>query len=160
MENPLDYLWIVWITAGVVLAIAEAFTLGFVLLWFGVGALVAGALALLGAGVGLQMAAFLVVSIGLTVASRTIFERVFFRNQGPGMKTGMASLPGQIGTVVEPSRGALSEGAVKVFGSTWTAYPAEGEEPLEAGDRVSVDRVEGAVIYVRRAGPEGPGWRS
>jgi len=52
----------------------------------------------------------------------------------------------------------MHEGAVKVFGSTWTAYPAEGEEPLEAGDRVEVTRVQGASIYVRRIGTA-PDWR-
>jgi membrane protein implicated in regulation of membrane protease activity len=52
----------------------------------------------------------------------------------------------------------MHEGAVKVFGSTWTAYPVDGEEPLEAGDRVEVDRVQGASIYVRRIEP-GRDWR-
>ena len=66
------------------------------------------------------------------------------------MRTGVDSLPGKIGTVVSSSRGAMQEGAVKVFGSTWTAYPAEGESPLEAGERVMVESIEGSSIYVRR----------
>ncbi|MBA3768194.1 MAG: hypothetical protein H0W99_14690, partial [Acidobacteria bacterium] len=66
--------------------------------------------------------------------------------------------PGKIGTVVSSSQGALNAGAVKVFGSTWTAYPAEGEEPLEAGERVEVERVQGASIYVRRVG-QSRDWR-
>jgi membrane protein implicated in regulation of membrane protease activity len=61
--------------------------------------------------------------------------------------------------VVTSSRGALNEGAVKVFGSVWTAYPAEGEPPLEAGDRVVVERLQGASIYVRRADAL-PDWRA
>src|SRR5689334_4989485 len=144
----MDYLWIVWVVAGVAFAIAEVFTLGFVLLWFGVGAIAASLVALAGLSVTLQVVVFLAVSIALTVASRTIFENALFRNRGPLLKTGVASLPGQIGTVTEASKGALREGAVKVFGSTWTAFPAEGEEPLEIGDRVSVERVDGATIYV------------
>ena len=75
-----------------------------------------------------------------------------------GYKSGAESLPGQVGTVVAASQGALLEGAVKVYGSTWTAYPAEGEEPLEAGTRVVVESVRGASIYVRRA-PSVPDWR-
>jgi membrane protein implicated in regulation of membrane protease activity len=74
------------------------------------------------------------------------------------MKMGLASLPGQVGTVVTSSQGALNEGAVKVFGSIWTAYPAEGEPPLEAGDRVVVERLQGASIYVRRY-DGAPDWR-
>ena len=59
---------------------------------------------------------------------------------------------GQIGTVVESSRGALNEGAVKIYGSVWTAFPAEGEWPLTEGESVSVERIEGNSIYVRRTG--------
>ena len=107
----------------------------------------------------LQFLIFAVVSIALTAASRTIFVNYFSREKSGGdLKSGVESLPGKIGTVVSSGRGAMHEGAVKVFGSTWTAYPAEGEEPLEAGDRVEVTRVQGASIYVRRIGVA-PDWR-
>ena len=157
MEN---YLWIFWAILGAILVVAEVFTTGFVLLWFGIGALVAGFAGLLGVhSIVLQFLIFAIVSIALTAASRTIFVNYFSREKSGGdLKTGVEALPGKIGTVVSSSRGALHEGAVKVFGSTWTAYPADGEEPLEAGDRVEVTSVQGASIYVRRIGA-GPDWR-
>jgi len=155
-----DLTWILWVVLGVILIVAEIFTPGFVLLWFGIGAIIAALAALVGLGYPLQFLLFFIVSIALTAASRTIFTRYLVRGneEGGGYKSGADSLPGQIGTVVTSSRGALSEGAVKVYGSTWTAYPAEGEAPLEAGERVIVERVSGASIYVRRASLE-PGWR-
>jgi len=155
-----DLTWILWVVLGVILIVAEIFTPGFVLLWFGIGAIIAALAALVGLGYPLQFLLFFIVSIALTAASRTIFTRYLVRGneEGGGYKSGADSLPGQIGTVVTSSRGALSEGAVKVYGSTWTAYPAEGEAPLEAGERVVVERVSGASIYVRRASLE-PGWR-
>ena len=157
MEN---YLWIFWAILGAVLVIAEVFTTGFVLLWFGIGALAAGLAGLLGVhSIILQFLIFTVVSIGLTVASRTIFVNYFSREKSGGdLKSGVDSLPGKVGTVVSSSRGALNEGAVKVYGSTWTAYPADGEEPLEAGDRVEVTRVQGASIFVKRVDAS-PDWR-
>jgi membrane protein implicated in regulation of membrane protease activity len=155
-----SWTWILWTILGVVLVIAEVFTPGFVLLWFGVGALAAALAAFLGAGLAAQFILFIVVSSALTALSRTIFVNYFAgRDEPEGMKMGVASLPGQVGTVVTSSQGALNEGAVKVFGSVWTAYPAEGEEPLEAGDRVVVERLQGASIYVRRAGSV-PDWRA
>ena len=42
--------WILWLILGVGLIIAEIFTLGFVLLWFGIGALAAAAVGFLGFG--------------------------------------------------------------------------------------------------------------
>ena len=155
-----NWTWILWTILGVVLVIAEVFTPGFVLLWFGVGALAAALAAFLGAGLAAQFILFIVVSAALTALSRTIFVKYFSgRDEPEGMKMGVASLPGQVGTVVTSSQGALDEGAVKVFGSVWTAYPAEGEPPLEAGDRVVVERLRGASIYVRRAGSV-PDWRA
>jgi membrane protein implicated in regulation of membrane protease activity len=153
--------WIFWTILGVILIIAEVFTPGFVLLWFGIGALVAAFANLVGVtSLPLQFLIFAIVSIGLTAASRTIFVNYFSREKtGDDLKSGVDALPGKIGTVVSSSHGALHEGAVKVFGSTWTAYPAEGEEPLEAGERVAVERVQGASIYVRRIG-HGPDWRA
>jgi len=155
-----NYLWIVWAILGAVLVVAEVFTTGFVLLWFGIGAFAAGLAGLLGVhSIILQFLIFAIVSISLTAASRTIFVNYFSREKSGGdLKSGVESLPGKIGTVVSSSRGSMHEGAVKVFGSTWTAYPAEGEEPLEAGDRVEVTRVQGASIYVRRIGAA-PDWR-
>ena len=152
--------WILWAVLGVILIIAEVFTPGFVLLWFGIGALAAAFAGLIGLdSLPLQFLIFAVISIALTAASRTIFVNYFSRQKiGDELKSGVDALPGKIGTVVSSSRGALNEGAVKVFGSTWTAYPAEGEEPLEAGDRVEVARVQGASIYVRRIDAT-PEWR-
>lgn len=155
----MDSLWIVWMVAGICFAIAEVFTLGFVLLWFAVGAIAASLVALVGLGVVWQVAVFLVVSILLTIASRTILENTVFHKRGAGLKTGMATLPGQRGTVVEAG-GSASPGAVKVFGSTWTAIPLEGEEELVVGERVTVDHVDGNIIYVRKERTEHGSWRS
>src|SRR5437588_12119082 len=155
-----SYLWIFWAILGAILIVAEIFTTGFVLLWFGIGALAAGLAALLGVNsIIVQFLIFAIVSIALTAASRTIFVNYFSREKtGGDLKTGFEGLPGKMGTVVSSSRGALHEGAVKGFGSTWTAYPADGAEPTEASDCVVVERIQGASIYVRRVG-EGRDWR-
>jgi membrane protein implicated in regulation of membrane protease activity len=47
-------IWYIWVLLGVLFIVAEVFTTGFVLLWFGIGALVAALLALTGA-VGLPL---------------------------------------------------------------------------------------------------------
>jgi|SRR5688572_3260703 inner membrane protein len=155
-----DWVWILWCVLGLTLIVAEVFTSGFVLLWFGVAALVAGFASLIGVdSLALQFLIFASVSIGLTTASRTIFVNYFTRHKpGEELRMGIEALPGKIGTVVSSSKGAMNEGAVKVMGSTWTAYPARGELPLEAGERVSIESVEGASIYVRRI-DDGSDWR-
>ena len=150
--------WIFWVILGVMLIIAEIFTLGFVLFWFGIGALAAAFVGYLGLGFGWQFLVFATISIILTALSRTIFAKYYSHGDGENIKTGVDSLPGQIGTVSNGSKGALNSGAVKVFGSTWTAFPEEGEPPLIEGEKVEVVRIKGSSIYVRRIG-ELPEWR-
>jgi len=153
-------IWYIWLILGALFIVAEIFTAGFVLLWFGIGALVTALLAFTGlVGLPIQILVFLVVSIALTVASRTIFERFLMRGSpGRELKTGVENLPGKMGVVVEPSKGVMQEGAVRVFASTWRAFPAEGEEPLREGEQVQIERVDGASVYVRRVDGE-PSWR-
>lgn len=156
----MEGLWYIWLILGALFIAAEIFTTGFVLLWFGVGALVAALLALTGVvGLALQIIIFLFVSVGLTIASRTIFENVFMRGSpGRELKMGVDTMPGRIGVVVSSSEGPMREGAVRVFGSTWRAFPLEGEEALREGEQVEIARVEGASVYVRRVDGV-PSWR-
>lgn len=154
-----QYLWIMWLVLGVALIIAEVFTLGFVLLWFGIGAVAAAFVGMAGGGFLLQFLAFAVISIALTAMSRTIFATYFSHDDKNAMRSGVDSLPGKIGTVTLASKGALSEGAVKVYGSTWTAFPVDGESELVEGEKVEVVEVRGSSIYVRRVSNELPEWR-
>ncbi len=144
---------------GVILIIAEIFTMGFVLFWFGLGAIAAAAVGLFGLGMPWQFVAFVVVSVGMTAMSRTLFSRYFSIGQESRIKMGVESMPGQIGTVTIESKGALNEGAVKVYGSVWTAYPIDGETQLVEGEKVEVVEIRGSSIYVRRASNELPSWR-
>lgn len=154
-----QYLWIIWVVLGVALIVAETFTLGFVLLWFGIGALAASVAGILGVGTLWQFLIFAVVSVALTAMSRTIFSNYLSRRDEDTMKMGVDSLPGQIGTVAEKSSGALKEAAVKVYGSTWTAFPIDGESELVEGEKVEVVSVRGSSIYVKKISERLPDWR-
>jgi membrane protein implicated in regulation of membrane protease activity len=153
--------WIMWVVLGVGLIIAEIFTLGFVLFWFGIGALAAALVGALGFGFGAQFVVFALISTVLTVMSRTIFVNYFQHGDENSVKMGIDALPGQIGTVTSESKGALKEAAVKVYGSIWTAFPEDGEELME-GEKVEVVRVQGASIYVSKVLDQKklPEWRN
>jgi len=153
------YAWIFWLVLGIVLVLAETFTLGFVLLWFGVGALAASAAGLFGIGFLGQFLIFAGVSIALTAMSRTIFAKYLGQNDDEALKMGMDALPGQIGTVSVGSAGAMNEGAVKVYGSTWTAFPIDEETKLVEGEKVEVVSVKGSSIFVRPAARQLPDWK-
>ena len=153
-------IWILWLVVGVALIVAEVFTLGFVLLWFGIGAIAAAFVGFLGFGFLWQFAVFALVSVALTAMSRTIFSKYLSQRDENSIKMGVDSMPGQIGTVTLASKGALQEGAVKVYGSTWTAYPIDSERGLVEGEKVEVVNVKGSSIYVRPVSNELPEWRN
>ncbi len=162
IETMEQFSWIFWIILGVVLIIAEIFTFGFVLFWFGIGALAAAFASLIGINsFFIQFLIFASTSIILTVMSRTIFAKYFRHTDEDTVKTGVDSLPGKVGTVTSASKGSLNEGAVKVFGSTWTAFPIAGESALKEGDKVEVVKVKGSSIYVTkvRETKDLPEWR-
>lgn len=152
---------ILWFILGVGLIIAEVFTFGFVLFWFGIGAIAAALTAWLGFGFGLQFLVFAIVSIALTAMSRTIFANFYSHGDSDLKKTGIDSLPGQIGTVTLASKGTLNEAAVKAYGTVWTAFPIDNSRPLIEGEKVKIERVEGSSIYVSPVSDvkELPNWR-
>jgi membrane protein implicated in regulation of membrane protease activity len=116
--------------------IAEVFTTGFVLLWFGIGALVAAFVGLLGAGYLLQFFTFFFVSLILTALSKTIFNKYFTAKGQPNSKP-VWILCRENRISRRTSQGALGEGAVKVFGSTWTAYPQKVKRRFNSPNRWS-----------------------
>jgi membrane protein implicated in regulation of membrane protease activity len=142
-------MWILWLVIAALLMAGEVATTGFFLLWFGIGAAVAAIAALLGvSSLPLQITIFLIVSILLVIGSRTILEK-YLPKRAP-LKTGVDSMIGEIVSVIEPSQGTRNEAAIKAFGSVWTAVPMPGEEPLQIGESVKIDRVDGNTVYVYR----------
>ena len=96
------------------------------------------------------------VSVPLVVLTSIFTGGIFFtfllfavRAQKTPIRTGVESILGRVGTV----RDALAPvGTVQLGGELWTAQVVEGEEVLQAGERVEVVRLEGNRLLVRKAG--------
>ncbi len=96
------------------------------------------------------------VSVPLVVLTSVFTGGIFFtfllfavRAQKTPIRTGVESILGRVGTV----RDALAPvGTVQLGGELWTAQVVEGEEALQAGERVEVVRLEGNRLLVRKAG--------
>jgi membrane protein implicated in regulation of membrane protease activity len=139
-------IWWIWMIVAAFFLIAEIFTMGFFLFWFGIGAAVAGVLALLGVGVGWQLAAFVLVSGVLFVVSRRFAER-FSKKQPPGI--GADRMVGAEGVVLEEIDNVKNTGRVRVKKDEWRA-DSEMDEIIPEGTRISVTRMDGTHLVVRR----------
>ncbi len=139
--------WHIWTLVGIGLIIGEVFTVGFLLLWFGVGAFLAAGLALLGVGAIYQMLSFVLFSLILTVSSRTIFKQFLFR-KGVGISTNIEALIGQEALVMEMIEGKSKWGLVKIGGETWSAISEEGR--IDQDEVVRVKGVVGNKVLVEK----------
>ena len=139
-----EYWWI-WMIIAAVFVVAEILTAGFFLLWFGVGAAVAGLLALLGLGPAWQLTIFVIVSAGLFMSSRRFAER-FTQKQPAGV--GADRFIDKRGVVIEAIDRASNTGRVRIDREEWRADSETGA-PIDNGTNVVVTRVDGTRVIVR-----------
>lgn len=138
-----------WIVLGVVLAIAEMFTVTMLLIMFAGGALAAAGAAALGAGPLIQVLVF----AGVSALSVGAIRPVIRRHQLSAAETGdtpfgIEAMQNAPATVVETVD--ADQGRVKIDGETWTARSFDSTETFQPGDRVRVMKVRGTTVFVWR----------
>lgn len=144
-------IWWIWMAIAAAFVVGEIFTAGFFLLWFGIGAAVAGVLALSGLGFGWQLGAFVVISGVLFVVSRRLAER-FSKAQPPGI--GADRFIGLRGQVLEEIDNLKNTGRVRLQKEEWRAESETGEI-LPVDMRVEVVRLDGTHLIVKNIEEEG-----
>lgn len=140
---------LIWIGAGVLLAVAEVLTVTLVLAMFAIGAFAAALAAGLGAPLSVQLAVFIVVSLLCLAAIRPLLRR-HARRAVPesAAQIGVEGLPGSVGTVVAAVDGGA--GQVRIGGELWSARAATAGEVIAPGAQVRVTEVDGATVRVAR----------
>ena len=138
-------IWLVWMVIAAAFIIGEIFTLGFFLLWFGVGAAVAGILAMFGLGGSWQWGAFAVVSGVLFVLSRR-FAEWFSKKQPPGI--GADRFVNKEGVVLEEVDNIKNSGRIRMGKEEWRAESDTGEV-IPVGKMVEVTKLVGTHVVVK-----------
>lgn len=135
---------ILWLVLMVAFLAAEASTVTLISLWFAAGALAAMVVSLLGGAVWLQTAVFLAVSVVLLLALRPLVRKFITPKV---TKTNVDSVVGSTGLVTAPIDNVSATGQVKLGAMYWTARSTTGD-PIDAGVKVTVDRIEGVKVFV------------
>ena len=135
-----------WLALMVGFLIAEAVCpFHLVSIWFAAGSLVSLITAVLGAQLWLQVTVFLVISVGLLIATMPLVKK--FVNPKV-VKTNVDSVIGSMGYVTEAVDNISAAGQVKLGGMYWTARSEDGH-PIAAGTLVEVTRIEGVKAFVK-----------
>jgi len=136
---------VIWLIGALGLAGVEALTGDMFLLMLSVGALAAaGSSWLFDLPVWADGAVFLVVSLLLLVLVRPALRRRLL--SGTAATTGIEALEGRHALVLDQI--TAHQGQVKLDGEVWTARPFDEHEIYEAGDQVTVLRIDGATAVV------------
>jgi membrane protein implicated in regulation of membrane protease activity len=136
---------VIWLVVGVVLAIAELFTLDFVLIMLGGGALAAALAAAFDAPVPVQLVVFAIVSTLGLVAVRPAIRRRLHKGADPATM-GVEAIEGSEATVIEEV--APGRGMVKIGGELWSARPYDVNQTFAEGTLVRVVEIRGATALV------------
>ena len=139
--------WWLWVLFGIALLAAEILTPGgFFVLFFGVAALLVGALDAVGlvASTVMQWLLFSILSIGSVLLFR---RRLVERFNTPSSRRGdIDSLRDEVAIALEElAPGAI--GKAELRGTRWTVKNT-GERPLRVGERCRVGGKEGLTLFV------------
>lgn len=134
-----------WLVALIILALAEAATVGLVCIWFAGGALVALIATGLGAPLWLQIGLFLVISGILLALLRPIMGKLARPKR---TATNADRHLGRTALVTEEINNLKETGAVKLDGVIWTARTEDGQM-IPAGSLIEVQRIEGVKMIVK-----------
>lgn len=140
---------VVWIVIGVLCLIAEAFTFGFVVAYFGVGAFAAAVAAWLGAPLLGQVGVFAVVSAASLALTRRALMDALQGKDAPVLSN-VDVMVGRSGIVTIPISNDMSTGQIRVGTEFWTArLLGDGTATVPAGSKVEIVEVKGVTALVR-----------
>jgi membrane protein implicated in regulation of membrane protease activity len=117
--------WLIWLGVGLVFVIAELVVPAFIVVFFGVGAFIAGATAFFGATVPVQLVVFGVSSVILLILFRKMMADTFTGEKAEDEEE--SNVIGQQAEVVDPIR-PPQPGRIKFQGSFWSARSSEAVE--------------------------------
>lgn len=134
-----------WLIAAAVFLVLEILTMGLTTIWFAGGSLMGALLAALDFSLGIQVTAFVVVSVILLILTRPLAKKYL---NSKTVKTNADSLIGKTCIVTQTIDNLRAEGQVTVMGQVWTARSVQDEQILAKDTKVRVRSISGVKLIV------------
>lgn len=136
---------VAWMALVIIFLVVELITVGLTTIWLAGGALVAFVLAAVGAGFGLQLAAFFVVSFVLIYFTRPFAVKYLNPRR---TRTNSEGLIGETIKVTARIDNRAAEGAALANGLEWSARAVSDDQIIAKDTLVKVIRIEGVKLIV------------
>ncbi len=141
-----DYTMI-WLAIMIVLIGIEIVTVGLTTIWFAIGALAAILAAFMGGSVIVQIAVFLIVSLGMLIFTRPFAMKYI---NATHIKTNYEGIIGKIVRITQDVDNLNATGAAIVNGQEWTVRSNQDDMKIQAGNLAKVIRISGVKLIVEK----------
>ncbi len=139
-------MWQMWLIVAGVCFVFEIFTVGFLIFWLAIGALIAMVASFFVDSVVIQTAIFVISSAILIFATRP-FVKKFAKNDKDDVKTNAYSIIGKTGVVMQSIDSLNATGLIKVDGEVWSAS-TDKDVSIPKGAEVKVKEIKGVKAIV------------
>ena len=138
--------WQIWLIIAGVCFIVEIATVGFLIFWFGVAALITCLLSLVIHNVIAQTSIFIVLSVALIGLTRPFAKKL---NKKDNVVTNSNAIIGKEGIVIKPINSTPGDvGQVKVRGDIWSAVVTDYKDVIPVGSTIRVLGIDGVKLII------------
>lgn len=139
-------MWHIWLIVAGVSFIIEIITVGFLVFWFGIGALLTMIVSLIFPdNILLQTTIFVLSSTLLIFLTKPFIEK--FAKLDKKVVTNAYSIIGKKGIVLQDINPTYGIGQIKVAGEVWSAKTIDGST-IEKGTQIEVQKIDGVKAIV------------
>ena len=140
-------MWIFWLIAAGVFFIIEMATIGFLIFWLGIGALLAMVTSFITDSILVQSIVFVVTSTILLIFTRPLVNK--FIKVPKELKTNAYSIIGKKGIVISKINNIEGNGQIKIDGDVWSAKSID-EEEIEKNTEIEIVEIDGVKAVVKK----------
>lgn len=138
-------MWQIWLIMAGICLIIEIMTVGFLIFWFAIGALLAMVVSFFTNNVIMQTSVFVISSTILIFATKPFVKK--FASNKNAIQTNVYSTVGKIGIVTKDIDSLQSLGQVKVGGEVWSAIGLD-DMNIPQGTEVEIKEIKGVKAIV------------
>ncbi len=139
-------MWQIWLLLAGLFFIGEMITVGFLIFWLGIGALLAMIVSFFTTNIIIQTAVFVISSIILILATKPFVKRFVDVKK---INTNVFSIIGKKALVIKEIDPINANGQIKVNSEIWSAESENGEK-IEEGSEVEIIRINGVKAIVKK----------
>lgn len=137
--------WMIWLLVSAFWFIAEMITVGFLLFWLGIGALLAMAVSFVTDSVLIQVLVFAISSTILIILTKPIVNKYFKAKDTP---SNVYTILGKKAIVTEEINNVMGKGQIKVDSDIWSAR-SDNDQIIPKGAQVEILRIDGVKVIVK-----------